>query len=153
MPKRKDFVRIAFVVVLAAVFCFVRRPQSILANQFIHANVFHLAMNCMAVWAVLGRTIRHDLIICGMSYLIGLMVLPLCSIHTIGASSIVFAAIGLQADRFLCKPTNRLLIATALVVGALVPNVAFAAHLLPFVYGLIVWFFKKVLEDYGEWQR
>lgn len=150
MQKERDIVRIVSIIVLIVVFCFVRTPQGILGNQFIHANIFHLACNCIALWAVLGRGIATDIVTLMLAWCLGFIGFCLSPAPVVGVSGIVFASIGLQAERFLKSMRNVATIAICLLMGLIVPDISVVAHLVPFVLGIAFWLFGKISDDYGE---
>lgn len=75
-----------------------------LTYSFFHANVFHLAVNCLAVWCMWNpkwdRSNIRELI---LALLVAFVVYPVGPRPCIGFSNVLFAACGLRIRNFLAS--------------------------------------------------
>ena len=98
-----------------------------------HANVFHLALNCWALWKVWRRPAWLIIPAIALGQL-GM----LADSQAVGASSMIFALVALQWRIYDCK-FNRWFMAASLALSAALPQVSFWAHAVPFAAGIAVW--------------
>lgn len=106
-----------------------------------HANVFHLTVNCIAVWSVFSPKRRHlgrDLTL-GM--LISALVYCTSARPLIGISDLLFAVLGMRTPA-LSSPWWRkpevLVFLAVMFMMVLIPNLAGVPHIAAFVLGMAV---------------
>lgn len=110
-----------------------------LAHHFFHANIFHLAVNCMSLWLMFRnpsivlkwKTIAAAYVLATMSWFAS-------SADVVGASNFIFALIGLRTPSFSHfwwkQPSVRFfLIAT--IAMAILPQVSAITHIVSFCLG------------------
>lgn len=105
-----------------------------------HANVFHLAANIIALW---------------LMYVAGWVWIPAVALgalgvwmgHAVGFSGALFAAIGLQWDIYDCK-RNRISIAVVMALSAIIPNMSFIGHAVPFFIGMAISRCRSFIKQY-----
>lgn len=110
------------------------------AYSFYHANWWHLAVNCLAVWTIYARGCRpgRDLL---LPYLIAMAVFPLAPRPVIGISNLLYAVIGLRTPS-LSSPwwrqgtTITFLLATLAMV--FIPRIAGLTHIYAFAAGVFL---------------
>lgn len=112
-----------------------------LMHHFFHANIFHLAVNCLSLWTLFRKDIRYSPAALVSAYLIGTASWFFSSSDVVGFSNIIFALIGLRTPSlrhaWWKQPTVILFFAiTALM--ALLPQVSAVTHIVSFVLGCIV---------------
>lgn len=112
-----------------------------LVHHFFHANIFHLAVNCLSLWTLFRKDIRYSPAVLVSAYLIGTASWFFTSSDVVGFSNIIFALIGLRTPSlrhaWWKQPTVILFLAiTALM--ALLPRVSAVTHIVSFVLGCIV---------------
>lgn len=112
-----------------------------LAHHFFHANIFHLAVNCLSVWTLFRKDIRYTMTPLVLAYIIGTTSWFFTSADVVGFSNIIFALIGLRtpslSHSWWKQPVVILFLAiTALM--ALLPQVSAVTHIVSFVLGCIV---------------
>lgn len=112
-----------------------------LAHHFFHANIFHLAVNCLSVWTLFRKDIRYSMTPLVLAYIIGTASWFCTSADVVGFSNIIFALIGLRtpslSHSWWKQPVVILFLAiTALM--ALLPQVSAVTHIVSFVLGCIV---------------
>lgn len=112
-----------------------------LVHHFFHANVFHLAVNCLSIWTLFRKDWKYSVSILVFAYLIGTASWFFTSADVVGFSNIIFALIGLRTPSlrhaWWKQPAVVLFLAiTALM--ALLPQVSAVTHIVSFVLGCIV---------------
>lgn len=112
-----------------------------MVHHFFHANIFHLAVNCLSLWTLFRKDIRYSPSALVSAYLIGTASWFFTSSDVVGFSNIIFALIGLRTPSlrhaWWKQPTVILFLAiTALM--ALLPQVSAVTHIVSFVLGCIV---------------
>lgn len=112
-----------------------------LAHHFFHANILHLAVNCLSVWTLFRKDIRYSMTPLVLAYIIGTASWFCTSADVVGFSNIIFALIGLRTPSlrhaWWKQPAVILFLAiTALM--ALLPQVSAVTHIVSFVLGCIV---------------
>lgn len=109
-------------------------------HHFFHANVFHLAVNCLAVWTLFKKDVHYGLKRILMAYVIGSLSW-FCSIEdVVGFSNFIFATIGLRTPSFESSWWKHPSVITFFVVTVLMaflPNVSAVTHIVSFVLGCI----------------
>ena len=130
---------------------------------FSHANIFHLACNLIAVWVLkwnMKNIIPSVAISFVASFLPGINIYPQL---TMGASGIIFAAIGIMWGRYFSHEYFNtwlerdmdilsgnvkkffLYVLVPLAVMMFLPNVNFALHLYSLYLGMLYAFFHYVI--------
>lgn len=111
-----------------------------LLHHFFHANVFHLAVNCLAVWTLYKKDVRYGVKQMLMAYVIA-TVSWFCSIEdVVGFSNFIFATIGLRTPSFdnsWWKHPSVITFFVITVLMAFLPNVSAVTHVVSFVLGSI----------------
>lgn len=116
------------------------------ANQLLHANVFHLALNIWILFTVTRNTILPlwaTICICFALGAIGMAAQP----GAVGISAFLFAMLGINWHIYDCR-NNRIIIALALIVPIFIPQLAFWPHLIPFISSLFI--NHLILHIYGK---
>ena len=111
---------------------------------FMHANPFHLAVNCWALWGLWRRP---------WWFIIPAIAIGWFGLHTdhtaIGFSAALFALMGLQWRLYDCWQ-NRIFVAIMLTISFLVPQLAFIAHLVPFCIALAIGWVYNIITQYEQ---
>lgn len=112
-----------------------------LVHHFFHANIFHLAVNCLSVWSLFRKGYRYSIAPLFWAFLIGSASWFCTSDDVVGFSNIIFALIGLRSpslsNAWWKQPSVILFLAiTALM--ALLPQVSAITHIVSFALGCIV---------------
>ena len=65
-------------------------------HHFFHANIFHLAVNCLSLWSLFRKEVRYSMVPLITAYLLGSASWFFTSADVVGFSNIIFALIGLR---------------------------------------------------------
>lgn len=112
-----------------------------LVHHFFHANIFHLAVNCLSLWTLFRKDIKYSITPLVYAYLIATASWFCTSADVVGFSNIIFALIGLRTPSlrhaWWKQPAVILFLAiTALM--AFLPQVSAVTHIVSFALGCIV---------------
>ena len=115
-----------------------------LVNQFLHANIFHLALNCWAIKSIVRSEVMPPVVLAIVAILLG-WVGFVCAETVVGFSGALYAMLGIQWRLFGNK-TNFIITASIFVLGLILPGLTFIAHALPFFLGLAVgWAYNLIV--------
>ena len=112
-----------------------------LVHHFFHANIFHLAVNCLSVWTLFRRDIRYSMTPLVLAYIIGTASWFCTSADVVGFSNIIFALIGLRTPSLShswWKQSTVILFLAITALMALLPQVSAVTHIVSFALGCIV---------------
>ena len=150
-------VRIVLILLLEAVHLVVGIPQFLsaadtqwwvkaLSYPFFHANVFHLAVNCIAVWAIYRPGVCkpcRDLL---FPFVVSFLVYPISPRPVIGISNMLYAAIGARTPS-LSSPwwrrTPTIIFLSITVLMLFIPQFSAVTHILSFVAGALLASFHR----------
>ena len=134
----------------------------IVTNGFVHAGIFHLAFNMLALW-ILGSLLEPALgrLRFGLVYFVSLLcgslgVLLLSDASSVGASGAVFGLMGSALVLFRARGLSLLESGLGIWLGLnllltfTIPNISIGAHIGGLIGGLIATF---VLEELGAKNR
>lgn len=154
--------RYIIIAVLSIVFIFLERPEYLYGKSFLtsvtyhffHANIFHLAANCLSVWYLFKKTITRNAktmiaeiliayIIATFSYMVAFR--PI-----IGVSNMLFAIIGMRTPAWSsswwrAKETKLFFGITLFML--LFPQVSAITHITAFIIGVIVSMTKRKIKS------
>ena len=145
--------RYIVVLLLAAVY-FVPKPHFLLTmdfpahllHHFWHANVFHFAVNALAVWTVLDPRTRPAWWLLPAGFAIGSLSYCFALKPVIGFSDILFAMAGLRTPSFRnawWKSTNAKVFIGSMFLMLLLPGFSATTHIGAFALGAGVAFFIR----------
>lgn len=103
---------------------------------FSHANIFHLAVNSLAVWYLFTSTKRITL-----AYIIAVICsfIAYSPLPTMGISSMLFALVGMNIFQYgKVKKRNVIFMTTYLIVGLFISNINGLLHILSFCCGAFI---------------
>ena len=112
-----------------------------LVHHFFHANIFHLAVNCLSLWTLFRRGVKYPIWPLVAAYIIGTVSWFCTSADVVGFSNIIFALIGLRTPSIRCSWWRRPSVIIFLVITALMtflPQVSAVTHIASFALGCIV---------------
>lgn len=112
-----------------------------LVHHFFHANIFHLAVNCLSVWSLFRKGYRYSIAPLLWAFLIGSASWFCTPDDVVGFSNIIFALIGLRSPSFSnawWKQPSVILFLAITALMALLPQVSAITHIVSFVLGCIV---------------
>ena len=112
-----------------------------LVHHFFHANIFHLAVNCLSVWTLFRKDIRYGITPLVLAYIIGTASWFCTSADVVGFSNIIFALIGLRTPSLShswWKQSTVILFLAITALMALLPQVSAVTHIVSFTLGCIV---------------
>lgn len=126
-----------------------------LLHHFFHANFFHLAANCLAVWTMFGFRWRRGWKELLAGYIIGSAAFFASPMLAIGMSDILFAVLGIRSVRNgWWKSSYFIVLWATLILTALIPSVSGLTHCLSCAGGMAVgWLsvkYEKLSVDYGK---
>lgn len=113
-----------------------------LVHHLFHANVFHLAVNCLSLWLMLRvpsvRIGWRDIL---AAYVCATASWFLATRDVVGASNFIFALAGLRTPSFRSEWWRRSSVRTFLIVTVLMaafPQVSAVTHIVSFTLGCLV---------------
>ena len=112
-----------------------------LVHHFFHANIFHLAVNCLSIWSLFRKGYRYSIAPLLWAFLIGSASWFCTSADVVGFSNILFALIGLRSPSLSSswwKQPSVILFLAITALMALLPQVSAITHIISFVLGCIV---------------
>jgi len=108
--------------------------------SFFHASVWHLAINCLAIWSIFrkgdGCKACKDLVI---SYIIAVLVFPCAIRPVVGFSNILYAMIGLRTPPLTSKwwRTSQVIVFLIVTVALLfIPRFSATTHIAAFILAI-----------------
>lgn len=115
-------------------------PVRMLTYHFFHANIAHLAVNCIAIWSMFrpGRTDTARCLLLGL--LISVLVYPLHLRPIIGISNMLFAVSGMRTpalDSAWWKSTNARSFICIMLFMLPFPQFSAVTHIASFVLGVL----------------
>lgn len=112
-----------------------------LVHHFFHANIFHLAVNCLSIWTLFRKDVRYSITPLVFAYIIGTASWFCTSADVVGFSNILFALIGLRSPSLShswWKQPSVILFLAITALMALLPQVSAITHIVSFVLGCMV---------------
>ena len=112
-----------------------------LVHHFFHANIFHLAVNCLSLWSLFRKDWKYSVTSLVFAYLIGTASWFCTSADVVGFSNIIFALIGLRTPSLRhawWKQPSVILFLAITAMMALLPQVSAVTHIVSFALGCIV---------------
>lgn len=152
-------------VLLLAVCYFLPEPDCLVTkmfpahvlHHFFHANVFHFAVNALAVWAVLDPRTKPAGWLLPVAFVLGSLSYCFAVKPVIGFSNIIFALGGLRTPSFSSKwwhSTSALVFFGTMLLMFFLPQFSATTHLVAYILGVgvaaCVRFFKGLDYDTGR---
>lgn len=132
--------------VFISVMYFIDLPINMFTFHFSHANIFHLLGNMISISVLfVGTDYRYLL----PAYIVSSLLWPLAGVEVIGFSSIIFFMWGTRIINDFktifsmpekAKKTSITYasgIIVTLILSAVIPNISFILHFLPFIAGIV----------------
>lgn len=110
-------------------------------HHFFHANIFHLAVNCLSIWTLFRRDVRYGIGSLIAAYIIGTLSWFATSADAVGFSNIIFALVGLRTPSLKSEWWKHPSVVTFLIITmvmAFLPQVSALTHMVSFTLGCIV---------------
>lgn len=124
-------------------------------HHFYHANIFHLAVNCLSLWLMFrnpSSVLRWSTV--AAAYVLASLSWFASSADVIGASNFIFAIVGLRTPAFShswWRQPSVLFFLIVTVAMAVLPQVAAITHIVSFSSGCLVAsvsrFIKRISHD------
>lgn len=112
-----------------------------LVHHFFHANIFHLAVNCLSIWTLFRQGYKYNISSLVCAFAIGTLSWFCTTKDVIGFSNIIFAIIGLRTpaltNSWWRHPSVIVFFATTALM-AFLPQVSAVTHIVSFVLGCLV---------------
>ena len=132
-------------------------PQAVrcVLHHFFHANIFHLAVNCLAVWTMFPKgwsEHREELLV---SFAVGSLSALAAPWPVIGFSNTLFSVLGYRAARYGWYRTAQFVVLVAAVLlTAFIPGISGLTHILSlaggFAASMAASTYRKLSSDYGK---
>lgn len=139
-------VRYYIIAALAGFFCtgipdilYSGEYPSMLVYPFFHANIFHLLLNCLAVWTVFDPKTKPEWWYLPVGYIISAAAYCLTDYVLVGFSCVLFAIAGIRTPSFRSpwwRTWNCWVYIGTMLLMFLLPMFAASAHLIAFVMGV-----------------
>ena len=107
-----------------------------LVYHFFHANIFHLAVNCLSIWTLFRKGVTYSVASLLWAYIIGSASWFCTSADPVGFSNVIFAIVGMRTKTWKSPSVITFLVITALM--SLLPQVSAMTHIVSFILGCIV---------------
>lgn len=112
-----------------------------LSYQAFHANIFHLAVNCISIWLLFkpGRQGTGRELALGL--LVGLLVYPISAKPIVGISNMLFAVVGMRTPSLRSKwwkSGNTIVFLAVNVLLIAVPGISAVTHIASFAAGVLM---------------
>lgn len=114
---------------------------AMLVYQFFHANIFHLLLNCLAVWTVFDPRTKPEWWYLPIGYIISATTYLLTPYVLVGFSCVLFAIAGIRTPSFRSpwwRTWNCWVYIGTMLLMFLLPMFAASAHLIAFAMGVAV---------------
>lgn len=111
-----------------------------LLHHFFHANIFHLAVNCLSIWTLFRKGARYRVLPVILAFVIATASWFFTSSDVAGVSNWIFALIGLRTPSLghsWWRHTNTITFLVITALMSLLPNVSATTHIISFVFGCI----------------
>ncbi len=122
-----------------------------LTYSFFHANIFHLAVNCLSVWVVFRPGMKGNLAKLIAGYLIAVLVYAVAPGPIVGFSNVLYAICGLSAkpfsNRLYWLNPNTLTFIGVMMLMLLLPHFSASTHISAYILGLMLMHIKSALFD------
>lgn len=142
-------VRIIIILLLVALQAAFGAPEYLLGTEhywlralsysFFHANWWHLAVNCIAIWSIFVPS-RKWITLLLLAFVIAVLVYPLSFRPVIGFSNVLYAVIGLRTpslkSRWWKQPPVILFLAITVAL-VFVPQFSATTHIAAFLLGVL----------------
>lgn len=112
-----------------------------LVHHFFHANIFHLAVNCLSVWTLFRKGCEYKLWPIVGAYIIASISWFFATADVVGFSNILFATIGIRTPELRhswWKNPSVIVFFAITMLMAFLPQVSAVTHIVSFVLGCIV---------------
>lgn len=112
-----------------------------LAHHFFHANIFHLAVNCLSIWTLFRKEHRYGILPLVWAFLIGSASWFCTTADVVGFSNIIFALIGLRTPSLRnrwWRDKSVMVFFAITILMAVLPQVSAITHIVSFALGSIV---------------
>ncbi len=135
------------VVLLLAATYFIPKPECLFAmewpahviHHFWHANVFHFAVNALAVWTVLDPRTKPSWWLLPLGFVIGSVSYCFAVKPVIGFSNILFAMAGMRTPSFSSawwKSTTVKIFLIVMVLQVFMPWFSATTHIVSYIFGV-----------------
>ena len=112
-----------------------------LVHHFYHANIFHLAVNCLSLWALFRKGVRYSVMHLTIAYIIGTLSWFCTSADAVGFSNIIFAIVGMRTPSLKSdwwRRSNTIYFLLINLVMLILPQVSAITHIVSFSLGCFV---------------
>jgi hypothetical protein len=112
-----------------------------LMHHFFHANIFHLAVNSLSIWALFRKGYKYTVVSLVWAFLIGSVSWFCTSSDPVGFSNIIFALVGMRTPAFSngwWKQSSTIVFLVVTALMAFLPQVSAVTHIVSFALGCIV---------------
>jgi len=106
-----------------------------------HTNIFHLAVNCIAIWSVFNPRRKDNAKYLAVGYLISIMVYGCSFKPMVGFSNILYAVLGSRTPALSSSWWKTAPVITFIVVTlamAFIPSISAVSHIAAFIVGMAV---------------
>lgn len=111
-----------------------------LVHHFFHANMFHLAVNCLSLWTLFRKGMKYGIWPLVAAYIIGTASWFCTSADVVGFSNIIFALLGLRTPSLASawwKQSSVIVFLVITALMALLPQVSAVTHIVSFALGCL----------------
>lgn len=132
-------VLVAFYFVPVPEILYTGEDEAMIVYPFFHANIAHLALNCLAVWTVFDPKTRPEWWYLPVGFIIAATTYCLTDYVLIGFSCVLFAVAGLRTPSFRSawwRSWNCWVYIGTMLLMFLLPMFAASAHLISFAIGV-----------------
>lgn len=160
--------RYVLIAILVIVFALTGRPEFFDASipywtraftyHFLHANIFHLAVNCLSLWFIYQKTTKENVRNFLTAFAIATLMYCTAFKPVIGISNVLFASIGLRTPAFnhpWWRKTEVLVFFAVTFLMLLVPQFSAFTHITSLACGILVAEGKRGVKEmlHGSYTR
>lgn len=121
-------------------------------HHLFHANVFHLAVNCLSLWLLFRKTVLRPSVLV-TAYLCASASWFASSVDVVGASNFIYAFVGLRTPSFRSGwwklPSVRMFLAITLLM-AVFPQVSAVTHVVSFMLGCLCSAVSRIIKRISD---
>lgn len=133
-------------------------PYAIRAMSYscFHANLLHLAINCLSIWVVFAPHKKDNTPALIVGLIIAVLVYPFALKPVVGFSNVLYAIIGFRSPSFKSawwRHPSVLLFLAITIAMIFIPHFSATTHMAAFALGVICSYLRRTINNYLNVRR